>query len=152
MNKRTFAENMTILSEAFDKEITPALTKIYWDRLGDASDEQFMKAVVAHIETERFFPRVADLVDKIKGSSLDNKHEAWASVVRALRDSSNMNLPESVMDAVNAIGGARSLGQMTERDLEFKKKDFFEVYEPETNVTGIEQRSVHPRLDSRAAD
>jgi len=147
MNKLTFAQHMTALSELFDKEITPALTQLYWDRFERESDEDFAKAVAAHIETERFFPRIADLVDKIKGSG--NKHEAWAEVVLALRDSSNMSLPASVMKAVNAIGGARALGHMTERDLEFKKKDFLEVYEESggdeeqiTFVGGIDSRLI----------
>ena len=143
MNDRdTFKKHMTMFAGTFNTELTELMLKTYWEILSDMSDGEFEASARAYMTVGRFFPKPADLIEHSAGSPVAKKERVWTSVVRGLRDSSNMKVSNSAMEAVKAIGGARYLGQLSMKELEFKKKDFMEVYQEEEVVLvgGIDSR------------
>ena len=138
-----FKEQVVMLGEVFDKKITGGLIKIYWETLRQYSDEQAANAISAHVRTGTFFPRPADLIKLIDGTSEENAHEAWAEVLRQLTDFANAKFDPATERAVQAMGGAEYLSHMSYHDLEFKKKDFLDYYESTTDRSdnlGIESQ------------
>lgn len=141
-NEQAFKESMVLFGEIFDKKVSPEILKIYWDILTPYTDEQFSTAVAAHNRTGRFFPRPADLISLIEGTSQANAQEAWGEVMNQIRDSANASFDKPTTRAVAAIGGAEYLGTMSYRDLEFKKKDFIDIYE------SLDDADPTPRIET----
>ena len=132
-DENRFKKQAVMLGEVFDKKITGGLIKIYWETLRQYSDEQVANAVTSHVRTGTFFPRPADLIKLIDGTSEENAHEAWAEVMRQLTDFASAKFDPATEKAVQAMGGAEYLSHMSYRDLEFKKKGFVDYYESITD-------------------
>ena len=141
-NKTMFKDAMTLLGTIFDKEVLSTVIKVYWQVLSPYTDDQFHKAVEAHMRVGKFFPRPADLIELIEGTSQANAHEEWGEVMKQLRDSTNATFDKPTARAVNTIGGVAYLATMNYRDLEFKKKDFIDVYE------SLDDSDPTPRIES----
>ena len=136
MNKPHFSDQMAILGSAFQVDVAPMLA-VYWADLSGYTDQQFEQAAIAHRRTGKFFPRIADLIELIDGTSKENAHEAWAAALIQLKDSANAKFSPATAKAIRAIGAAQYLGQMSYKDLEFKKRDFIEVYESKAATESV---------------
>jgi len=74
-NKISFKEFMAGAGEIFDKQVTPILSKMYWKSLEPFTDEQCRKAFNLAIERCKFFPKPAELIELIRGSSKQIEQE-----------------------------------------------------------------------------
>ena len=60
---------LTAMGEMYGKEISPALAEMYFSDLSEFSIEAIEAAMTAHRKDSdrgRFFPKVADLIDKLE--------------------------------------------------------------------------------------
>ena len=152
MKEEIFKACMATFGEMFNRDIEPPLLKMYWRIFQGYSDSEFESATTRYLHTARFFPKPVDLLELLGESS--GGEEGWLELKKGLRDSADFKASAEVERVARLLGGPIALGRMTERDLEFKRKEFLELYKPpvENAPEGIEQRSIDPRLDSRAAD
>lgn len=128
-NDAEFKEYMAILATVFHTELTTSLIKIYWEAMRSYTDEQFAQACDTYIKTGRFFPKPVELIELIEGDKSQIAAEAWETVLKGLRDSKNVAFSPEITKAVNLLGGAEYLGSMNNRDLEFKRNQFMEIYQ-----------------------
>jgi len=137
-----FRTNLTVMGELFAREVSPALAKIYWNALCGYSDDEVRGATAKAIETLRFFPKPAELIEFIVGGKMDAEraYETWAVVMKELRDAENADFrSKATQRAIDIMGGAVYLSRLSHRELEFKKKEFIEIYDFERpDKTGIE--------------
>ncbi|KKK79145.1 hypothetical protein LCGC14_2836470 [marine sediment metagenome] len=130
MNIQTLAKEMSKLGVIFDRVITKELIAAYEDVLKDMTDQQIIDASYKWQTEGKFFPRPSELIDMIQTPE-QSSGEAWALVLKGIRDYQSAKLPESTMRAVNEIGGLKSLAHMNERDLDFKSREFKAAYTPD---------------------
>ena len=130
MNIKTLAAELSVLGLIFGKEVNKDIAKAYLNVLSDFSDDQMITASNKWQKTGKFFPKPAELIEMIVGTEKQSAGDAWALVLRGLRDHENCVLPQDIQQAVDKIGGMKLLAYMSFRDLEFKSKDFKDVYSP----------------------
>jgi hypothetical protein len=124
---------------------------LYAQALADLSEEQFSRAIKMAIQKLKFFPKPAELRELAgaPGSSVDRDAEsrkAWDVVIafaakwvqsdaegsyvisRGVRSSEPPQLSQQLRDTVRRTGGWRTYKCMTDEDLPFVQKRFFEEY------------------------
>ena len=105
-DEQKFKELLLMLGDIFDKKVSGTILKTYWQILSSYTDTQFATAVDAHMRVGKFFPRPADFIELIEGTSEANAHEAWATALLDLRDSANAKLDSYTANVIAAICGA----------------------------------------------
>ena len=80
-DKRAFAETLTAACAVYDRKPMekPAL-QLYWQILTRFTIEQFHAAMSQHLERSKFFPKPAEIVELIEGSTEDNATDAYRKV------------------------------------------------------------------------
>lgn len=141
-DKKMFAQYMTGLSEIFDKEISKALQRIYWQVLEPFTDSDCRKAFEKSMRTAKFFPKPADLIDVLQGPESDRATEAWLKVDYAVRhvghwESVKFDDPV-IHSAIEAMGGWEDLCAVENREMVWKRKEFENLYA----ITS--KRQTHP--------
>lgn len=129
MNKKTFAENMELMSENFGKEMSETFTKLYWQRFKDMSDEAFKEMCLKAIDTLKWFPKIAELKELVQIKLEDRALIAWHTLINSLSYYQSVCFEDRVINTcVNELGGWLHLCSMSERELNFKRKEFLELY------------------------
>jgi len=96
MAKKRFAQIMIALGEYYGRELSPQLIDIYWRALDGYDIETIDRAIQRHLKSPdngQYFPKVADIVRLVSGTSTEAAHTAWAKVEAA----------------VSSVGGWRSV-------------------------------------------
>lgn len=57
---------MAKLSVAFGKELSPALTDIYWEALKGLAIEQFQEGASSWIKHHKFFPKASEILERFR--------------------------------------------------------------------------------------
>jgi hypothetical protein len=65
-NETEFAAAMETFMEMFEKKLSKKIIKIYWQALKPYTDEECEYAFKDVFSTARFFPKPADIIEKIK--------------------------------------------------------------------------------------
>ncbi len=141
MDKQVFAEQMGNLGVVFDREVSKQVLDLYYEDLKSLTNAQMIDAVTKWRKAGRFFPRPSELLDMLK-TSKSSAGEAWAHVLKQLRDSQNADLTPAELNTVNEIGGIDALAHMTYSQLEFKSKDFKAAYTPD-RLGDLKERLDH---------
>tara|TARA_R110000850_G_C9855850_1_gene455788 strand:- start:14 stop:625 length:612 start_codon:yes stop_codon:yes gene_type:complete len=137
-----FKETLIGLGEYYGKEITGSLTKIYWYDLKPLSIDQLKQAASAHRmnpDNGQFFPKTADLMRQINGTSKQNdqllEDKADLSWMVVLGEVKRVGSYESLkmedkqaLAAVKSIGGWRFICSKTEAELVWLHKEFIAAY------------------------
>jgi len=134
-NQNQFKEKLLNLVELFDKEMSPAVVKLYWLSLKDYSDEEVHRAFDLAVLNCKFMPKPVEIRELIEGTSSEQAIGEWGKVLKFMSKTGRFGeskLPDHVLDAVNQIGGWEYLCTLTYRDLEFKGKEFSKIYEGKT--------------------
>lgn len=87
-DKPAFAAMFNALGELYAREVSPALLRIYWTSLDRFTIDEVRDALnrhVANTEAGQFFPKPADILRMIEGTSTDVALRAWTQVDRAVR-------------------------------------------------------------------
>lgn len=137
-----FKEVMIGLGEYYGKEITEALTKIYWYDLKPLTIDQFKLAASQHRlnpDNGQFFPKSADIVKIFTGNSKqreqlldDTAQMQWLVVLSEIRKTGSYGDLEiedrQAMAAVESLGGWKSVCSKTEKELVWLSKEFVANY------------------------
>lgn len=151
-DKKEFAALLVTAGELYDKTITNALIRLLFDALSRYSIDQVKAAMRVHMldpDAGRFFPRPADLVRHLEGTSKQREQAdadlaelGWQELMAHFRKWGHrqpffgQNPDELVFKpsdprssaALDMIGGYRSLKNINESDLKWKKKEFVEAF------------------------
>lgn len=143
-DKAKFQEVMLGAGEVYSREITKPLLKIYFTTLIEFSIEQVSQAFFNHMKgtdnSSTFFPKPADIVKQIRGTSDDQKQSvedraliAWSCIqneIRRVGSYGSLELEDKqALAAVKAIGGWHTLTMATYDEMTWKKKDFIRAYD-----------------------
>lgn len=142
-DQNKFKELITVMSETYGEEFTPAKLKLWWNLFKPYQIETFEKALYAHIacpDAGMFSPKPANLMKFINGTSKDQQQlvedraeMAWACIEREISRIGSYGTLEmedkQAIAAVKAIGGWRSLCMCTYDQLVWKKKEFVSSYD-----------------------
>lgn len=146
VNPEPFVAGMNLLTEAFDKEISPALLKAYMAVLRDYDDETFQHAVARTLSSCVHFPRPVEL-KQFCGGGKDKAFEAWQLVLKTVREHGRYQSVDFADRAINAalraIGGWVKFCDGNEDALHFAERDFVAAY-GHYNDTGVsEERGAY---------
>jgi len=133
-NDQMFRRYMAMLGEVYDKKITKVLTSAYWEILKNYEDQDVEAAFKDVLLTCKFFPRPAELVERIRGNEDhgDQALTAWSRVMLALESVGPHLDPKfdpTTSAAVRAMGGWQYLCGLDYSELKWQEKRFREHYE-----------------------
>lgn len=148
MDKRQFAEVMTLTAAAFDKEVTESLLKVYWEDLQEFEFEDFATAMTKIRRTSKWFPKIAEIRELLLPAEPDLEQLAiaeWDKVLALLsnsRDAERRIENPVALRVVQDLGGAVSLGRKSMEELVWVQKEFVRRYVAgvDTNVAPIHRR------------
>lgn len=132
MRRETFVAALAVLSEVFGREVSPALTEVYWEIFRDYPDALFRTAVTRAVRTLRFFPRPSDLLEILEGSPEDRALLAWQTLEKSIRtigswDSVRFEDP-ALSAAVENLGGWTKVCEWTEEEMPIRRREFERHY------------------------
>lgn len=142
-DQNKFKELITVMSETYCEEFTPAKVKLWWNLFKPHSIGEFEQALYAHIacaDAGMFSPKPANLMKFINGTTKENEQlaedraeMAWACIEREISRIGSYGTLEledkQAIAAVKAIGGWRQLCMSTYDQLVWKKKEFMRAYD-----------------------
>lgn len=157
IDKAVFAEGMGQLGGAFGREIDGPVSRTYYGILSAQLDtEQFTKAVLLTIASERFWPSPAVILEKAGRDGESMAQQAFRAVHDALNTHSGYRyLPAEISQSwdaatwagIKAIGGLREICECTERKWDGMVKRFCEAYRETLNPgMAIEKPVVRKRV------
>jgi hypothetical protein len=127
-----FKQAILALGEVFDKEVSAAGVKLYWAALKEFSDDQVHEAIHQSVNTLKFIPKPSEIRNLILGGSKEISLTAWGLVIKEIRRTGSYGTPrvnEESKNVIDSIGGWKAICALTYRELEFKAKEFQELYE-----------------------
>ena len=84
---KAFTKMVTTTGEYYGKQLGTDTVRIWWNGLQRYALSDLQALLDQHIQTSRFMPTIADLLDGIKSSDgRPNPEEAWSMVARSLND------------------------------------------------------------------
>ncbi len=130
-----FSDMMMVMAALYHKPFTDKLTDIYWESLEDFSLEEVSEALKLHVrDTEAgcFFPKPADILRFIEGSSESRALQAWSKVERAFSQVGryqSLAFDDALIHAViQDMGGWIKLCEITLKELPFCCNEFQKRY------------------------
>ena len=143
-DKKAFAELMTITGDIYNKKINTGLMKSYFAMLSHLSIQDVESGFQKHMIDEKqgsFFPKPADIVRNSPVSNVSAKDKAelgWAAIVGEIGrigPYKQLELEDKqVIAAVKGLGGWTNLCSMTYEQLDWKKKEFMDIYQTYENT------------------
>ena len=145
MNKNDedeFKKVMLGLGEYYDKKISESLIKIYSYDLKQLTLEQFKQAASSHrmnTDNGQFFPKTADLMRQINGTSKQNEQQledkgdmAWLTItgeIERVGSYGSLKMEDKqALAAVKSLGGWKFICSKTEAELVWLHKEFIATY------------------------
>lgn len=143
-DKIAFAELMTGIGEAYNKEVSKNLMSIYFDSLINFSIEDVKKSFSRHLVDPKhgtFFPKPADIVRNIDGEQRTSENRAmiaWMEIERCMSRFGAYGTLElddkQALMAVKAMGSWQHLCHTDREKLGFKRQEFIKNYEALENT------------------
>ena len=132
-NVEKFREYVSLIAEKFDKEISKAMASMIWKTLQPFSDQDCEKAFESILIKSRYFKDLLpDLMEQLGGSEEDKATLTWLEVDKAVRyigTLASVQFDDPVIHStIEALGGWESLGNVTEYDWKWIRKDFISMY------------------------
>ena len=84
-----FSKLLIGIADYYGKTLQPATIGLYWNALAKLEFETVKRLLNAHVQTSRFMPTIAEILDAAR--TMDGRPDAewaWAAVARALNDES----------------------------------------------------------------
>jgi len=130
-----FATEMAHMSELYQKPMSEAMIALYFDDLAAYEIEAVISGLHAHRvdpDRGRFFPKPADIVEKIGGDIAARALLAWDHAVAAAIDVGpyeSVRFRDPVITRViAAMGGWTSFYDWPDKEMPFKRKEFCDRY------------------------
>jgi hypothetical protein len=132
ISDRAFVHGMDLLTKRFEKRLDRDIAKLWQTYLNaQLTEEQFMYAIELSVLESRFFPTAKQLVEFALGSDEQRAAQDWEICLKAAsqnKRSSELNLPEAALYALEAVGGLNGLGYCNEEAQPWKKKEFIAAW------------------------
>jgi hypothetical protein len=131
INKQDFFEIITEAGNAHDFEVNKGQIEVYYDEFKQYDAEALHKAFKQHRRTVEFFPRISQITTILEGSTKEISADAWAKVMLEIRKTGSYGEPRvspEIKQAIDKIGGWKVICGMTHKELEFKARDFNDIY------------------------
>jgi hypothetical protein len=138
-DRKDFSDLLDRLGEMYDKSVSVALKRAYWEALEPVDIEALRQAVRAHqrdIDRGRFFPKPADLLAKLPGLAAcgaPSADEAWAialvsydeqaSVVWTAQIAQARELARPIWEAGDKVGARMAFKGAYERAIAGREQD-----------------------------
>jgi len=160
-DKASFAELMVGYGEMYNKAMTKSLMRVYFSALQRYSLEQVEYGLGIHSQDSKhgtFMPKPADIIRHIDAGqpSVDDRAEiAWMQIVNAMSRTGaygRLQLDDKqALAAVKNMGSWQSLCHTDLDKLQWKKKEFMDLYQ-NFETTPIEMLPSHlPGIEDMAA-
>lgn len=104
-----FAEILAALGETFNEPISEVRVNAYTLALADLEPEAVLTAMVACLRDCKFFPRPAEIREKVLGNTADQAELAWSQTVQAVQRVGYLrtpDLPPATMQAIRNVWGS----------------------------------------------
>jgi hypothetical protein len=128
INNVAFDRGMAVLMASFpDYPVTPETLKVYQTALNDVgfTDVQFERVIWNHIKTKKWFPKISELIEANKPSTL----EIWNRLILAAEAGEKPDLDPAVKSALGLLGGWEQFSRTPYTELHRRYKDFKEALE-----------------------
>jgi len=125
-DKARFSQLMDDLALLYDKDVSVGLKRLYWDDLGHLPINVIEMAMQAHRrdpERGRFFPKPADLIDKLQILCPDGRpdaDEAWAQALAVFDETASVCTTDEILEAVASASPVWELGDKIGARMAFK--------------------------------
>lgn len=134
-DRKPFRTMLEALAALYTRELSAGVLALYWNAL-QAYDLGSVRAAfdrhVKNPDTGQFFPKPADVVRMLEGTTVDAAAHAWAKVERAMRSvGGHVDVvfdDATIHRVVEDMGGWPKLCMTLETDLPFRAKDFQTLY------------------------
>lgn len=134
-DREAFAAMLSAVAEIYGKALTPQLIAIYWQALAPYDLAAVRKALDMHVrnpDTGQYWPKPADVIRMLGGTTEDAALQAWATAERAIR---RIGGYESVVfddplihRCIEDMGGWQKLCETLEEELPFRAREFSARY------------------------
>ena len=159
-DRKEFKMLMLGAGDIYNKPIANPLLQVYFNALTQFSLEEVSAAMTAHFidpDQGTFFPKPADLVRQIKGSSKDQKRSiesraelAWSQIYYHITTHGpyrNLKMDDKQgLAAVKTIGGMNVLSTADNEKMTWLKKEFISQYDTLENTPLEQLPSTMPGL------
>lgn len=134
-DKAQFGAMLAAVSQIYGRDLSPGITAIYWQALRSFELAVVRRAFDRHVknpDSGQFFPKPADLIRMIEGSTQDAAAVAWAKVAGAIRRVGgyvDVAFDDALIHrAIEELGGWAKLCDTPEAELPFRMQDFVRLY------------------------
>lgn len=130
LNRERFSQRISVLCEAFGRDITRALLEAYWIALEELEESDFDRAVATCLKGSRFMPTPAEIRDAAGENLAVRADAAWREVRPLIsKDGGTLSDPIAKL-VVESLGGWRALGNRSEdENSTWTRKEFLRLYE-----------------------
>ena len=141
LNEELFLKGMAILAAAYpETPCTRETMKVYETVLNEVgfTDKQFERVIWKHIKTKKWFPKISELIEANKPSTLD----FWNRLILAAEAGEKPDdLDPAVESALGLLGGWEQFSRTPYDELIRRYKDFKNVLEtsPAAPGQGVKQ-------------
>ena len=143
---KEFSRALALVAEVYGRDISQALTRLYFECLKPYTLEDVLAALRAHITLPgvngRFFPKPADIALLIEGDPDTKASMAWHSVCSAIEEHGHyvsIAFDDPVVHMViQEMGGWLKLCEIKHSELGLKERQFCRLYR---------YYSLHPKRD-----
>ncbi len=137
MNREDFIKKIFKLAVLLNAEMTKEKAQMYWDIFKKYTKEQIERALNLAVNTCKFFPVPAVIIELIEGSPSSKSMMAWEQVYDAIfkhgRYSSVVFSDKVIHKAIDCLGGWQKLCSSSEVDMKWIQKDFERLYQAYQN-------------------
>lgn len=134
-DRKPFATMLATVASLYGRDVTPELTAMYWRALAAYGIDDVRRAFDRHVKNPdagQYFPKPADLIRMLEGSTQDAAAMAWARVERAMRTVGgyeSVDFGDQIThECVTRMGGWIRLCESREDEIQFRFKDFVTMY------------------------
>lgn len=93
-DRAAFAELIFAVGEIYGEVLSEMRVELYLSALRDLALPDVRAALDAHVRTQKFFPRPAEIREAVTGSSEDRAELAWVGLVKMVRHRGWTNPPK----------------------------------------------------------
>jgi hypothetical protein len=138
-----FFEIMTGLGELYGKEVSSSVMELWFRALEGYDIEAISAAASAHVsnpDNGQFFPKPADIVKMISGTSKDSAFIAWSKVEKAVERVGSYHSvvfdDPIIHKVIQDMGGWIVFGEKTYDEWPFVKNEFITRYQGYKSKSG----------------
>ena len=137
-NQQKFAEVLLAAGAVHNRTVDEFLVRVYLRAL-EPHDIGLCADVVAElIRSHKFFPKPADIIERLEGAAHSRALAAWPEVERLAGNYRNAKSDDVLTESVVAqMGGWQRFGMAESREWPFLQKEFVDRYETFSTTPGL---------------